>query len=76
MRTIFASELHGAALNNALQNAETADWQEHADTILPMVDKLIKKYGLEIVMIEISDDSYNFKIGKIEKKSHVSTHNV
>ena len=48
------------------ESFEVVDWKVKADDVLESVDDLLKPFKLEIVMRDAQDDSFHFKIGRIE----------
>ena len=53
-----------ALLND--KSFEVVDWKEKPGEVLEYVDDLLKPFKLEIVMRDAQDDSFHFKIGRIE----------
>ena len=53
-----------ALLND--KSFEVVDWKEKPGEVLESVDDLLKPFKLEIVMRDAQDDSFHFKIGRIE----------
>lgn len=41
-----------------------ADWKESPENVLDVIDGLLEPYGLEVVLFDIGDDNYFFKIEK------------
>jgi len=48
------------------ESFEVVDWKEKPGEVLEYVDDLLKPFKLEIVMRDAQDDSFHFKIGRIE----------
>ena len=48
------------------ESFEVVDWSEYPGGVLECVDDLLKPFKLEIVMRDAQDDSFHFKIGRIE----------
>ena len=43
------------------------DWKESTDTVLEIIDDLLKPHGLEIGLMEATGDFYEFSVIKTEK---------
>ena len=48
------------------ESFEVVDWKIRGDEVLMCVDALLLSFGLEVVMRDAQDDSFHFKIGRIE----------
>jgi len=48
------------------ESFEVVDWKIRGDEMLMCIDALLLPFKLEIVMRDAQDDSFHFKIGRIE----------
>ena len=48
------------------ESFEVVDWKIRGDEMLMCIDALLLTFKLEIVMRDAQDDSFHFKIGRIE----------
>ena len=62
--TEWNTENYDALLDD--ESFEVVDWKEKPGEVLEYVDDLLKPFKLEIVMRDAQDDSFHFKIGRIE----------
>jgi len=62
--TEWNTENYDALLDD--ESFEVVDWKEKPGEVLKCVDDLLKPFKLEIVMRDAQDDSFHFKIGRIE----------
>lgn len=43
---------------------QTVDWKDNPAETLEAIDLLLKPLGLEVVLLDVGDDAYHFKIEK------------
>ena len=44
---------------------QMVDWKDNPADTLEALDVLLKPHGLEVVLLDVGDDAYHFKIEKI-----------
>ena len=62
--TEWNTENYDALLDD--ESFEVVDWKIRGDEMLMCIDALLLPFKLEIVMRDAQDDSFHFKIGRIE----------